>query len=609
MRLAFAEVLGGNDPRSENGVLFRSPEVLAAERLRPIDHLTNNHLIRHRLKLLKRLLDDIVTDYAKGNPDLVSKVVVEVARDLQEFSGLSAKEMAAELNGRLKDFRSAVSYLETHAPDLEISGGLIRKCRIAMDLEWQCPFTGATYDALTLPKMEREHVVPYADRPTNALHALVLTYPEVNRMKGKQTARAFIAANEGKPVDGRPNLSLFTLRQYDAFVEALDTRSGHLDDRKRKKRRQDLMRLDVFESKSAGFTEGVLTQSSHLMRLAARQFESTLPDLEPHEIIHLPGQVTAEIRKAWNLMDHLAAVVPEVRGKTRDKQAIREITHLHHAVDAVTIGLAAHFLPKHGGVWEALVKREGQRLAKEETLLLSLGIFARTAGGRVEMREPSPDLGRQLEDRLKERRVVQHVPSDMNGMPAELNTWRWDAVEGSGNSAKGVLKQSTTMVKDGVRHRKSKTDKVALDRLIGTHPEEGNGKLKELSGALVISENFGIVLDPAPEIIPFHKVWHRLTAAQKENQGRPIRILRNGYLIRIEKNPPQSRQDYTGIWRIVSIKNNSSGLALDLIRPEYIKAQNGVIWSGMNKTLRPLIENGIVMVNSRLTGVSQSQTE
>ncbi|MCB1093552.1 MAG: hypothetical protein KDL87_18585, partial [Verrucomicrobiae bacterium] len=325
MRETFRQVLEGLDPRSEGGVLFRSPEVLASERLRPVDDLTNNHLIRHRLKILRRLVDDIVTEYLGGDSSVIDSVVVEVARDLQEFSGMSAKEIARELDGRLRDFKSAVAKLQADAPSLEPTGGLIRKCRIAMDLGWQCPFTGMPYGAIDLPKMEREHVIPYADRPSNSLSGLVLTYPEVNRMKGKQTARAFIAANEGKPVEGKPNLSLFTLRQFDAFVDALDLK-GHDDDRKRKRHRKDLLKLDHFETKEAGFTEGALTQSSHLMRLAARQFESHVPGLEPHEIIHLPGQVTAEVRKAWHLMDHLAAVVPEVRGKTHDKQAIREIT-------------------------------------------------------------------------------------------------------------------------------------------------------------------------------------------------------------------------------------------------------------------------------------------
>lgn len=562
------EVLSGKDPRSEGGAIYRSPEVLAAERLRPIDDLTNNHLIRHRLKILHRLVDDVVAEYAADDRSRIGKVVVEVARDLQEFSGMSAKEITSDLNSRLKDFKSAVEKLQSDAPNLPLTGGLIRKCRIAMDLGWKCPFTGATFDARDLPKLEREHVVPYADRPSNALHALVLTFPEVNRMKGKVTARAFIATHGGKAVEGKPNLSLLTLRQYDDLVASLDTK-GHADDQKRKKRRKDLMMLDKFEARDGGFTEGALTQSSHLMRLAARQFESAVPDLLPHEIVHLPGQVTAEVRKSWKLMDHLAAVVPEVRGKTNDKQAIRDITHLHHAVDAITIALASHYLPKDGGVWEALLKREGQRSPAEIGRLLATGVFARTGGGRVELREPVPAITQQIERRLAECRVVQHVPAEMNGLPTEQTTWRFESVEGSGTEAKGVLRQQSSQVKNGVRQIKHKTNKVSLERLMGTHPESGAGKLKNLKGAIEITSNYGIALDPSPEIIPFHKVWHRLKALREKNGGKPVRVLRPGQLIRVKNHPKRN-----GVWKVVTTQGT---LKVDFIRPDIVGVEESVL--------------------------------
>lgn len=599
MREAVAEVLAGRDPRSEGGVLFRSSEVLAAERLRPIDHLTNNHLIRHRLKIVARLFDHIVQDYAENDPTRIKSIVVEVARDLQEFSGMSAKEITAELNGRLKDFKSAVAYLEKHAPDLPVSGGLIRKCRIAMDLDWKCPFTGEHYDPESLPYMDREHIIPYADRPTNALSALVLTFPEVNAMKGKQTAYAFIAANEGKPVRSRENLQLFTLKQYRAFVDKLDTRSGHDDDRRRKHQRKKWLDLEEYEPRnSLDFTEGALTQSSHLMRLAARQFEKKLPDLPPHAIIHLPGQVTAQIRKSWNLMDHLAAVVPEVREFVRNKQAIRDMTHLHHAVDAAAIGLAAHYLPKHGDVWEALLKRDSAKTDADRKLLYQLGVFKRGNRGRLDLVKPPEPVLQELEHRLGECRVVQHVPSDMGGMPAELTTWGVERIEGEGKDAEVFLRQNSTEIKDGVRISKPKTDKQSLQRLVGVDPPSGSGKLKEIKGAIILKENYGIALDPAPEVIPYFKVWNHIGRLKKANGGKPVRVLRNGMLIRVKEG------NYRGVWKVRSCKNNrKSGLLLRMTAPHMIPYnKQGVSWCKDNVQLSTLIKSGLEILPNRLTG-------
>ena len=64
-------------------------------------------------------------------------------------------------------------------------------------------------------------------------------------------------------------------------------------------------------------------------------------------------------------------------------------------------------------------------------------------------------------------------------------------------------------------------------------------------------------------------------------------------LIRLLESPARSRQDYSGIWKITSIKNNRGTFLIDMIRPGYVTAQNGVAWSGMNKTLGPLLDCGL----------------
>jgi len=592
-------------PSEKGGPIERTAEVLDKEKGRDIDQLTNNHLIRHRLRILLRLAEDLVETYAEGDGAKVSKVVVEVTRDLREFSGLTAKEMARELGGRLGHFKEAVDYLDEHAPHLKVTGSLIRKCRIALDMDWQCPFTGKRYDAVDLPKMSREHIVPYSDRPTNAMYALVLTVPEVNSMKGKRTGRQFIGAHEGQAVDGSPNLDLFTLRQYDTFVNQLDTR-GHDDDRKRKIRRKALLRLDKFEEKDHGFTEGSLTQTSHLVRLAARQIEKHLPNIQPHDIISLPGQVTSEIRKHWNLLGCMARAVPEVldeNGKTITKTEIRDLTHLHHAVDAATIALGAHYIPNRGSIWEAIIKRRKE--PKDWALLRALGVFKRNTEGRVELTSLPDSVKDELGERLAEERVVQHIPSDMSGVVAEQNTWRVVSQHSADDDPSTLVtlrQRSSEVGTNGERIYKKKEKKERLGKLLGVSPVGGEGKLKEIKGALIISDNYGLALDPEPAIIPFHKVWHRLQTLRKANGGNPVRILRNGMLIRVLKNSARAKQDYTGLWRIVSLKNNKSGLALDIIRPSYVKAQNRVAWSGMNMQLATMLSNGLEIVEPTLCG-------
>ncbi len=623
------EVLAGFDPnkparstlhpagedKENDGVLYSlldpKSRVRELQDARPLDILTNNHLVRHRLLILDRLLDDMITEFcAKG--ETVESVVVEVARELKEFSGKTAKEISSELSNRLKDFKSAVDHLKKEAPHFTLSGNLIRKCRIAMDMNWQCPFTGGgPYDVTDLPDLEREHIIPYATRNTNALHALVLTWPAVNRMKGKRTARQFIKDHEGQQVVGMPNLSLFTLKQYDAFVDKLDTK-GHLDDFRRKKARKAMLATTDFEDKELGFTPGALTQSSHLMKLAMRSLKAKLPSALCDPI---PGPVTAEIRKAWNLIGTLSLASPEIidpsDGKPRPKDEIRAITHLHHAVDAATIALAAHYFPlqrygldQKGKIWQALLKRN--RTPDEVNFLHKLGIFDgyidKNGKPNVKLRDLSADLKNQLARSLAECRVMQHVPADRSGTKAELTTWGIVGAEGEGEETRVKLRQRTSKVENGKRVLAMKNREERAGKLLGPNPKGGKGKLAAIKGAMIIGENYGLALDPTPTVIPFHDVTATLKSLQQANGGKPVRVLRNGMLIKIRTNPARSQQDYTGMWRVTSIKNNKSKYLLDMIRPGYVTARNGVIWSGMNKSIGPLLECGLEISPQLYTG-------
>lgn len=599
----------GGEDKPKNGVLYDlgipTSRVRMLQAERPMDHLTNNHLVRHRMLILDRLVDDLVTEFTtQGNQ--ITQVIVEVARELKEFSGMSAKEISMELNSRLKDFKTAVAYLEKHAPKLDLTASIIRKCRIAMDLGWMCPFTGEKYDAYDLTKLEREHIIPYATRNTNALNALVLTFSEVNRMKGKRTARQFIIDEGGKTVPGNERLSLLTLRNYDALVEKLDTK-GHDDDRRRKKARKALLATTDFEDKELGFTAGALTQSSQLMKLAMGALKQKIPAalIDP-----IPGPVTAEIRKSWRLTGTLALACPEVVGKDGEilqKNEIRGLTHLHHALDAATLALAAHYFPlrkngqnQSGKIWQALMKR--RRTQEEKDFLHSLGIFGTfqrpTHDGQgtetdVRLLDLPKPVKEALAHSLAQCRVMQHVPADQSGAKAELTTWGVTGIEGEGDDARIGLQQNSSIVENERRKKTLKTREERAGKLLGPNPKNGIGKLAAIKGAMIIGENYGLALDPAPTVIPFHNVPARLAELRQANGGKPIRVLRNGMLIRLKTSPAKSRQDYTGVWRVTSIKNNKGNYLLNMIRPSYVTAQNGVEWSGMNKSLEPLLACGL----------------
>lgn len=591
LKKAYEEVLAGKHPKEEGNSLFLSEEIRKQQQEREIAEQTNNHLVRHRLLILERLVGDIIKEYADGDKEQIGKATIEVNRDLREMSGKTAKEKAQELGLRLANHHAVSEKLEKAFAEegtrIPITAGLIRKARIADDLGWKCPYTGQDYEPKQLISryVDKDHIVPRSQRASDSLDSLVITFGAINKWKGNRTAWQFVEQEQGKPVPDLPNLSVMSLTRYKQFVENLESYKGHDDDKKRKKRRKDLLLLPKYEEKS--FVPRDLTQTSQLVRLGAQVLRKVLPHLKQNDVVSLPGSVTGTVRKAWKVLGCLSLANPQVLdadGNVKTKTEIRDITHLHHALDACVLGLASHFIPNNGQVWEIIVKRNPND--SEKKLLAALGVFGFGKDNRFEMRDLDDRLKEQIRQRLAEKRVVQHIPARMDGLRVEQNTWRVVAIK----DGEAIIEQRIRQA-DGSRPLKQTEEKVG--KLLGLKP----GKLATNKGALVIPDNFGVALDPVPTIVPFHKVWTRLNDLKKGNGTKP-RVLRNGQLIRI----PDGR--YKGIWRVFSAKNNATGIALDLGRPDVKRLKNRTEGHCINVLLKSLMKSNLQLLKVPLTGVS-----
>lgn len=593
---AYKEVIAGKPhPKEEGGCLFITEEMRRAQMNRPIPQQTNNHLVRHRLLILDRLFSDMVKEFASGDKQAISRITVEVNRDLKEMSGKTAKEKAQMLGQRLSNHRSVAEKLEAVLEKDKITAGLIRKARVAEDLGWTCPYTGERFDIPTLfhRTVDKDHIVPYSLRPSNSLESLVITFSEINKWKGARTAMQFITEEAGKPVPGRANLTLTTPDRFKKFVEALESYKGHDDDKRRKKRRKDLLLLAKYEEKE--FTPGDLTQTSQLVRLAALSLKRHFQDQKNQPVIvSLPGSVTGTVRKSWNLIGCLAKANPQIldeNGQPKSKGEIRDITHLHHALDACVIAFSSHFIPNNGRVWELIMKRN--HTAQEEAELRALPIFQKSSDGRMKLKDFPPIFQKQIVEHLAEKRVVQHIPARMTGLRAEQNVWRVVSIK----EGEAELTQ-TTRGPDQKRTAKPPTSEKLL-KLIGAFPEdEKNGKLSTIKGVLCISENYGVALEPKPQIIPFHKVPVRLRRAKVENDGKAPRVVRNGQMIRIKTG------NFAGIWRIFSVKNAAGGILLDMGFPDIVRLQSKGFGMKRQVSLATLLKSGLEVVPRTLTGIS-----
>ncbi|TAN36109.1 MAG: hypothetical protein EPN23_09090 [Verrucomicrobia bacterium] len=598
MREAVADVMEhGIHPTEERGCLYRSEAIRKAQLQRAIDEQTNNHLVRHRLLILERLHRDMLKEYAGGDAACVARVTIEVNRDLKELSGKTAKQVAQDLGQRLANFKGVTKRLEKafEGKGIHITPGLIRKARIAEDLGWTCPYTGQKYDEFDLlnRKVDKDHIIARSERPSDSLDSLVITFSEINRWKGQRTALRFVEDEQSKPVQGLPQLTIKTLARFKKDVEALETFKGHDDDQRRKKNRKRLLQLRDYVDKE--FTPRDLTQTSQLVRLGAQILQKAYAGSQkPPVITSIPGGVTGAVRRSWNLLGCLATANPLVldeNGETKTKTEIRNITHLHHALDACVLAFTSQFLPRDGGVWELLIKR---RLNEAEQRLMRqrLGNMVQINGtGEFRLVDLPEGFKKQIRERLAERRVMQHIPKEMTGLRAKQNAWRVVKVENGEVHLRQRFRQP-----DGSRPLNVATEKIG--KVIGLQP----GELQKRKAALVIQDNYGLALDPEPTIIPFHKVWPRIQELRQKNGGKLPRILRNGDLIAVPKG------NFIGRWKIFSVKNNASGIAIDIGRPDVTRLLNRTEGHKINVRLATLLKDGMIILATPYTGVASCPT-
>jgi CRISPR-associated endonuclease Csn1 len=635
LKKAYQEVLAGEHPKEEGGCLFVTEEIRQAQLTKEIAKQTNNHLVRHRLLILERLLGDILKEYAGGDKTLIARITIEVNRDLRDMSGMTAKQKAQDLGQRIANHHHVVEKLEEDTSLMKvlndrrtkITAGLIRKARVADDLNWMCPYTGQRFEPVDLvtKRVDKDHIVPRSDRASDSLDSLVITFSAINKWKGKRTAWQFIHQEQGKAVPDLPNLSVMSLSRYKELVESLETFKGHDDDKRRKTKRKELMLLPTYEEKE--FVPRDLTTTSQLVRLGAMALKKAFIGCEKQPaVVSLPGSVTGTVRKAWKVLGCLGLACPQVidlNGEVKKKDDIRGITHLHHALDACVLGLASHFIPNNGRVWELILKRNPNDAEKRE--LMALGVFGSNSENRFEMRDLDNRLKEQIRQRLAEKRVVQHVPARMDGLRVEQNIWG----VGARNQDGTVLVHQRIRQADGSRKKKEVPEKKV--KLLGLAPSSGIGKLSANNGVLVIPDNYGVaILDHAEEkndkfvIIPWHKVWVRLFRGFKEKSGKPLeksliernkgktpRILRNGQIIRVTGGTYKDK----GAWKITSIKNQKTGIKVNLGQPDTVNTEEEVLDEAKGKKIRKvrddckheaslasIISGGLEILSLPLTG-------
>ena len=607
MRQASLDIFEGKNPWAEGGILYRDATKEDPLPESEIDRATNNHLVRHRVKILLRLLNDIIRDYAENNPARVDKIYLEVARDIKDFSGKKQKVIATELGAIVKSHDDAVKKIakDLNIDSAAVSANLARKIRIAKDLNYTCPYTGKPFDVSDIRNriVDLDHILPRSQRQTDAMSALVLTYNVINKEKSNTTALQFIRENEGKTFytvtsqGQKIELHVKTEKTYLADLDKLKLPTNKKERDVAKKRIRHLKMLSVKEESE--MTEGMLTQTSAIMKLAMRAIKGWFQERKcpTPRIINLPGRVTKEVRVQYDLLGMLAQFDKRLLRTYKDfdgkevtkvipKGDMRKITHMHHAVDAIAILLAGSLITPENRVWFLMNKRHLND--EEKMFLLANGPFMWDNEGHLHLKKLDASLNHSIRNALGELRTVRYTSNRMGRLSLELTQWR-------------VLEHENGRVKlrqhiDGGY----KTDELSETAVYGTKPKNGDGKLKRNNAIYIIPDNYGVALMENPVVLRQCFVWQTLQKLAKANNGKIPRVLRNGDIIQIK-----SKDGNIKTWMLRSIKDSKGTLLLDISYPYNAEGQkNGVSYWIINQRLSSLLKKKLITIpNYTLTGV------
>ena len=112
-----------------------------------------------------------------------------------------------------------------------------------------------------------------------------------------------------------------------------------------------------------------------------------------------------------------------------------------------------------------------------------------------------------------------------------------------------------------------------------------------LAGINVSTDAMAMIADPEIKVIAFHQVKQQLESLRVRHGGRPVRVIRNGMVIKVASGTRQ------GTWRVISVKNTEAyGVALNLATPDGVKLARG------NAPVISLIENGLEILSRDYCG-------
>jgi len=327
--------------------------------------ITNPAVLR-TLSELRKVVNHIIRRY--GKPD---KIRIELARDLKRPRHERAK-MWKTFREREKERKAALERIHKELGSVRVSRDDIDKVLLADECGWHCPYTGKAISMRGLvgehPQFDIEHIIPFSRCLDNSFLNKTLCYHEENRTrKGNRTPQ-----------------ETYTKEELDAIIGRVNAFTGNARSAKLKRflaGPEELEQFMDFPSRSLNDTRYASTEAGKY--LGWLYGEAARKHIQVNN-----GQITADLRNAWNLN----GILSDGPKKTRDD-------HRHHAVDALVVALA-------GPRAHQILSYAASRQVKD---------YGRVRGYHKLVEEPWPNFNEEVRDAILAITVSHRPNRKVNG--------------------------------------------------------------------------------------------------------------------------------------------------------------------------------------------------
>ena len=307
-----------------------------------------NSVVARSLNEARKVINAVVARY--GSPWAVNlEVASELGRSYAERSEIESNNK--KNHAATEAERKAIAEIMDIADPANVKGSMLERYRLAELQGWRSLYSGAEFTdkrAVLDPRstlVEVDHIVPFSLILDNTLHNKALVFAEENRVKGQRVPLEYLTDPARRK----------------AFVKWVNKLAA---DKKISKRKHEYLLLqDLHDS---GLLDEWKTRNINDTRYIAKYLRGYLErNLKPaaeHRsqfVFPVKGGLTSRFRCKW---------LNENTWGRKDKDELRKLTTLHHAVDAVII---ANLTPATAFIAEAdfrlrrVYKMAGKRKTRE----------------------------------------------------------------------------------------------------------------------------------------------------------------------------------------------------------------------------------------------------